>query len=368
MTPDVVTCPACGEENLSTSNFCHNCGTPIGDVAPSGVSAPQVQPGSVSPSPGYGSRSRSSVKLQSTPAPPRVQGHIVAYRTDIGYSHHINQDAGGAWGWMRADGLPASLIVVADGVSAGRHSEEASRQTVDILYRRMAPLLQDAGKSFEVLLDALFEAAKEANHEVAKRPHYSLSSADATTLVAAFCVGDEGGGVWCGDSRVYYLRADGQARRLTRDHSWAEQVVRAGLLSAEEAAHDPRAHMITRWLGPPLQEDPGIETFRFELGTGDAVMCCTDGLYGYFAPPEAEDEDGMARLLAGDEADLYKGVNRLVDIALERGGRDNITLAVISADAEPREPSERPVRGSGKRREEETTVHLPTPVVPASRS
>jgi serine/threonine protein phosphatase PrpC len=306
--------------------------------------------------------------LRPASSPPPVRGHIVAYRTDIGYAHHINQDAGGAWGWIREDGLPASLIVVADGVSAGRHSEEASRRTVDIVYRRMAHLLQDAGNSLEVLLDALFDAAKEANHEVAKRPHYSLRSADATTLVAAFCVGDEGGGIWCGDSRVYYLGADGQARKLTRDHSWAEQVVLAGLLSPEEAAHDPRAHMITRWLGPPLQEDPGIETFRFELAPGDAVMCCTDGLYGYFAPPEADDEDDLARLLAGDEADLYKGVNRLVDIALERGGRDNITLAVISADAEPREPSDRPARGEGKPREEETTVHLPTPVVNASRS
>jgi serine/threonine protein phosphatase PrpC len=229
----------------------------------------------------------------------------------------------------------------------------------------MAHLLQDGSKSLEALLDALFEAAKEANHEVAKRPHYSLSSADATTLVAAFCVGNKGGGVWCGDSRVYYLTAGGWARRLTRDHSWAEQVVSAGLLSADEAAHDPRAHMITRWLGPPPQEDPGIETFRFELEPGDVVMCCTDGLYGYFAPPEADDEDEMARLLAGDEANLYKGVNRLVDIALERGGRDNITLAVIAGDAQSREPADRPGTASDKRREEETTVHLPTPLIPA---
>jgi protein phosphatase len=120
--------------------------------------------------------------------------------------------------------------------------------------------------------------------------------------------------------------------RLTRDHSWAEGVVSHGLMSAEDAARDPRAHMITRWLGPPDQEDPGLETFRFRLASGDVVLCCTDGLYMYFSPPVSAEEE-MQRILWAHEGDLQAGVDELVDMALQRGGRDNITVAAIQAVA-----------------------------------
>jgi protein phosphatase len=214
--------------------------------------------------------------------------------------------------------------------------------TVDIVYDRLAELLAETSKEMDTLAVALAEATKHANHEVAKRPHHSLSSADATTIVAAICIGGEGCGVWCGDSRVYRLTPHG-AIQLTHDHSWAEQVVRAGLLSPEEASRDPRAHMITRWLGPPPQDDPGIEIFRFTIQPGDAVMCCTDGLYGYFSPPLADEEADMARMLSGSVEDLNNRIQQLVDIALERGGRDNISLAVLAAGT--KSESRRPTAG-----------------------
>jgi protein phosphatase len=109
-------------------------------------------------------------------------------------------------------------------------------------------------------------------------------------------------------------------------------VVSHGIMSAEDAARDPRAHMITRWLGPPAKEDPGIETFRFTLEPGEVVLCCTDGLYMYFAPPAAEEIE-MAQTLASFAGNLQGGVDRLVEVALQRGGRDNITAAAISRDA-----------------------------------
>jgi len=259
--------------------------------------------------------------------------HAIAFRSDIGLAHRSNQDAGGAWTIQRSDETAASLVAVADGVSAGQHSEEASRLTIETVRERVFPLLQDSNVSIDSMATALLEASRSANLRVARRPHVSLSNADATTLVTVCCIGDEGVGLWCGDSRVYRL-TPGNTVRLTRDHSWAEEVVDQGLMSSEEAARDRRAHMITRWLGPPERDDPGIETFRFELPAGAAVMCCTDGLYGYFTSGDGASADEMADRLFAFGTDLQAGVEALVDVALERGGRDNITAGAIMLNHE----------------------------------
>lgn len=340
----------CGTTNIASANFCENCGTDIRAMPR------EAEAGDIHSSETVVVRSED---LKKAIAALGAQSHAVAFKTDIGYSHHVNQDAGGAWSWMRSDGSPMSLIAVADGVSAGRHSEGASRLAIEIIYRRMEALFQDPDKGVNALLPALIEASREANHQVAQRPHHSLSSADATTLVTAFCIGAQGAGVWCGDSRVYRF-TPGEVVRLTRDHSWAEGVVSHGLMSAEDAARDPRAHMITRWLGPPDQDDPGLETFRFRLAAGDVVLCCTDGLYMYFSPP-VSDEEEMQRILWAHQGDLQAGLDELVDTALQRGGRDNITVAAIQAvaveDVPEPEVVDMPARSTSA---VDQTIRLPT--------
>jgi protein phosphatase len=251
---------------------------------------------------------------------------VVACRSHIGNHHPVNQDAGGAWVFSRPDGTPTALLVVADGVSAGAHSEEASRLAVSIVHERVKPVLMDPGRSVEECQATLVEAIIEANASIARRPHGDISSADSTTIVAALAVADRVAGAWVGDSRVYLTRG-GSANRLTTDHSWAEGVVSRGLMTAEQAAADPRAHVIMRWLGPPQNRDPGVETFDGRIENGDVLLCCTDGLYMYFAPPYGE-EDQIARLLAG-HSDLQAALDALIDIALRRGGYDNITAAAL---------------------------------------
>lgn len=257
--------------------------------------------------------------------------HRIAFKSEIGRTHQVNQDAGGAWTWVRSDGVPASLLVVADGVSAGRRSEDVSRHVSTFLLERMTPLLQDSRLDPDTLTASLERAVREANHDIATRLSSSPASSDATTLVAAFALGESGGGVWVGDSRVY--RLDGsQAEPLTRDHSWAEGAVSAGIMSYEEAASDPRAHMITRWIGLPDRDDPGVDTFRFTLTPGTTVLCCSDGLYGYFSPPISGEHE-LARVVAAHGGDLPAAAGHLVDLALERGGHDDITVAALRLEA-----------------------------------
>jgi serine/threonine protein phosphatase PrpC len=106
--------------------------------------------------------------------------------------------------------------------------------------------------------------------------------------------------------------------------------------------------MIMRWLGPPDQEDPGIDAFRSELEPGDIIFCCSDGLYGYFAPPVAP-EGEMAEILEAHRGNLPQALEELVEVALARGGHDNITVAALQLQGGK----------SGKKEPESREVHPP---------
>ncbi|MGI8968813.1 MAG: PP2C family protein-serine/threonine phosphatase, partial [Chloroflexota bacterium] len=150
---------------------------------------------------------------------------------------------------------------------------------------------------------------------------------NATTLAAVLAVGSDAAGIWCGDSRVYLITSNG-VDPLTRDHSWAEGVVRAGIMTAEKAAADYRSHMITRWLGIQQEGIPSAETFRLNLKPGDVLLACSDGLYAFVAPPAASPED-LGRALLHAKDDLSARLDRLIDMAMDRGGHDDVTGAAI---------------------------------------
>jgi serine/threonine protein phosphatase PrpC len=82
--------------------------------------------------------------------------------------------------------------VVADGVSTGKHSEEASRLVVELLRQQLTPLLGDDAQDIDMLLTALTETTRRANDQINERPYLSPGTADATTLVAVVCIGSEG--------------------------------------------------------------------------------------------------------------------------------------------------------------------------------
>lgn len=86
--------------------------------------------------------------------------------------------------------------------------------------------------------------------------------------------------------------------------------------------------MITRWLGPQENGAPGVDTFRASLARSDVLICCSDGLYGYFSPPHGE-EDGLKGFLSEGDRPLQARVDALVAAARERGGHDDITAAVL---------------------------------------
>jgi serine/threonine protein phosphatase PrpC len=132
---------------------------------------------------------------------------------------------------------------------------------------------------------------------------------------------------WVGDSRAYWLAAPDAtepARLLTVDHSWAVEMVGAGVLDVEEAMADPRAHAITRWLGAGGEPEADVVTVR-PAGPG-LLLICSDGLWNYLPAAAELAEVALPALARGGPVAVARA---LTAIALDAGGRDNITVVAV---------------------------------------
>ena len=153
-----------------------------------------------------------------------------------------------------------------------------------------------------------------------------------TTFVCLVMAGTKGIVGHVGDSRVYLVRG-GQAHRLTEDHTLIAAQVKAGTLTREQAQHSQFRNVITRAVG--IQESVQVDTLMVDLLPKDLFVLCSDGLHGYLADEELAPLTG-----AGDLEELPK---KLVALANDRGGKDNVTVVVVSisdAGAAPEELEE----------------------------
>jgi serine/threonine protein phosphatase PrpC len=243
---------------------------------------------------------------------------VVAGVTDRGHTHERNEDAM-ALGRM-PDGTVAA--VVCDGVSTSLTPQQASRAAADT--------------ALDVLLTSTVPAAERVHAAVAAAgsavatlgragdPH-----APSCTLVCALVHPGEITVGWVGDSRAYWLAspdATDPARLVTADHSWAAQMVAAGVIDEAAAMRDPRAHAITRWLGAGGTAEAEVATLH-PAGPG-ALLLCSDGLWNYL--PAAADLAAVALPELADGGAIA-AADALTALALDAGGRDNITVVVIPA-------------------------------------
>ncbi|WP_433475778.1 PP2C family protein-serine/threonine phosphatase [Spirillospora sp. CA-142024] len=240
--------------------------------------------------------------------------------SDVGLRRSRNEDA------FALAALPAgACAVVCDGVATAPGSEEASRLAADsavaVLTGRVAAGMDPRG--------AMRAAAARAAEVVAGLSDDPESS-PACTFVSA--VVDAAGVTvgWVGDSRAYWLSEAG-SYRLTTDDSWAASMIRQGAMTAEDAWADKRAHVLTAWLGADAGPvDPHVAAFR-PTAPG-LVVLCSDGLWNDLPEPAA------LAAVALDGADGPLGAaRRLLRAALDAGGHDNVTVAVIPCP--PPEPS-----------------------------
>jgi serine/threonine protein phosphatase PrpC len=209
--------------------------------------------------------------------------------------------------------LPEKGIwAVADGMGGHEAGEIASRMITDALSQIQPPTV------FRTFLATVEASLKDTNHrlhlEATKRNYRIMGS----TVVALVALDDQAACLWVGDSRLYRLR-DGQLKRITRDHSHVQELVDLGLLRPEEAWDHPLGNVITRAVGS--EPELGLEIVEFPLQADDRYLLCTDGL-----SRQLRDSEMASILLNNTSRDAVK---ELVQLALERGGHDNITALVV---------------------------------------
>jgi protein phosphatase len=240
--------------------------------------------------------------------------------TDVGRRRTVNEDA-----YLVDDRL--GLYVVADGMGGHAAGEVASREAVETVHGMVSRELglvdaltdPDPGSATLRRAQRLVESAVQAATYMvfAIAQNEPDQQGMGTTVSALLLAGTHGLTAQVGDSRIYRVR-DGLAEPLTEDHTLVAWQVKQGLISEEEAARSPHRNVITRAVGS--REYVQVDTTAFEVQPGDSFVLCSDGLHGYVRDEEIPGVVDLGPALA---------TKRFVELANERGGRDNITAVVV---------------------------------------
>jgi PPM family protein phosphatase len=237
--------------------------------------------------------------------------------SDRGHVHLRNEDAMALGRRPEAGAATTLAAVVCDGVSTVRRPELASRTAAAVALDALLAAAPDT-TGMVAAVAAAADAVSRLAPGVPDAPSCTLVAALVDTATGTITIG------WVGDSRAYWLADNGDARLLTADHSWAAEMVGAGILDAGTAMLDRRAHAITRWLGGDSTPQPGVTSLS-PTAPG-VLLLCTDGLWNY--EPEAPDLAALALPVASQEGPRA-AATALTAHALDAGGRDNITVVCI---------------------------------------
>ncbi len=228
----------------------------------------------------------------------------------------LNEDAIGA----RPD---LGLFILCDGLGGYNAGEIAATMAVSSLLSLLAGDFEQAqaeGAPFDARR-ALIERMVEINGTIARAAANSAAfEGMATTVVVAWVLGDRLWVAHAGDSRLYRFR-EGVLEGLTRDHSFSQELLDAGMVTEEEARVLPSKNLVTRALGATGDVEP--EVHDFPLRVGDVLMLCSDGL------TEMVDDAQIASAIFASVPDVQRAAQRLVDLANAAGGRDNVSVIVV---------------------------------------
>jgi protein phosphatase len=248
-----------------------------------------------------------------------------AARTHPGLRRPVNEDC-----YCAREDL--GLFLVADGMGGHAGGEVASRLAVEGIERfidesRDAPA--DGGDRWPFGFDErvshdgnrLRTAFRLANRRLAAESARQLMLRGMATTASGVLLRPDAGATAAhvGDSRIYRFR-DGALSRLSQDHSWVEDQVRAGIIDARDASQHPWRNVVTRALSGG--DDLDVDLFDVDLRHGDRLLICTDGLF------VAVDQAAMVALLR-EARDPGTACDRLVAAANDAGGPDNITVITI---------------------------------------
>ena len=267
-----------------------------------------------------------------TGRPTKVTAHV---KTDVGMVREHNEDSACA----DPEGM---FFVVADGMGGHAAGEVASAMAVEEMSRALGAAraqirsfaenpTEDARKALVALLESSVQKAHQAVFERGARE--SDKKGMGTTLDVVLVADGEAFVAHVGDSRTYLIRS-GSVAQVTTDHTVAEVLVIEGKLTVEEARLSPLRTILINAIG--VSADVGVELAHIRLRRGDRILLCSDGLHDYF-PSDVE----LGDLLSVKNGEA--GLERVVNMAKDRGGHDNITgvlIEVVEGNASIEEEAE----------------------------
>ncbi|NLM74731.1 MAG: Stp1/IreP family PP2C-type Ser/Thr phosphatase [Clostridiaceae bacterium] len=234
--------------------------------------------------------------------------------SDIGLKRDKNED-----NWniiLDKEGNPVGFII-ADGMGGHFAGEEASRIAVEEISSMVLDCVAQ-NPTPETIQKVLTDRILEINNKIMQFSNDNLGGLESGTTLSVGVVSNN-----ClyiahiGDSRVYCIR-DNKIIRLTQDHSYVAELIKDGIISSDEAVNHPNRNRLTRALG--FKENFMPDFYTFPILPGDVYVFCTDGLY--------EDVDDQKILDVVNTEPRQTVAKRLVEMAKEHGGNDNITVIV----------------------------------------
>jgi serine/threonine protein phosphatase PrpC len=251
---------------------------------------------------------------------------IVGQRSDVGQVRENNQDSMFTMvsSMSTTDEKPDfGLFIVADGMGGHEDGEKASGMTVQVVAREvtnnilLSLLYNEAGGDAErpTIAEVLREAVQKANEVV------STEVPDGgTTVTAAAVMGTLAYIAHVGDSRAYLITASG-IDKLTRDHSLVERLIELDHITPEEATDHPQTNVLYRAIGQ--SETLEVDAITRQVPPGSYLLLCSDGLWNLV------NKDELMDIVLKSEGDTQSACEKLVALANERGGRDNITVVLV---------------------------------------
>jgi PPM family protein phosphatase len=275
------------------------------------------------------------VTATSVPNSGEIIVHVFG-KTDVGRTREHNEDS-----FVVADlntmnatlqpevrthepGRMGSLFMVADGMGGAAAGEVASAMATEVVLHELSTRWRNAtshdGETFARAIKAATEAANARIHRYAT--DHPENRGMGTTATVAGLLGDTLYLAQVGDSRAYIVR-NGVAQQITKDQSLMQKLVEAGELTAEEAEVSERRNIILQALGPePVVK---VDLTHQQVRRGDVLVLCSDGLSGQIRAADIA-------TVVGEEPDLVSVCKRLIDLANENGGPDNITVIAARFD------------------------------------
>lgn len=252
---------------------------------------------------------------------PLKPGIETASLTDLGRQRSNNEDSYLYWEPDSDEEFlrKGRLAVIADGMGGYEGGQEASRLAVETV-RQVYDHAFNADPQ-ATLVEALESAHQSIQRYAVEHPQFYGMG---TTCTALAIVGRQLHFAHVGDSRLYHIRGE-TVSRLTRDHSYVGRLVESGIVRSEDAESHPQRHILTAALGSGRNVVPHAPDGPFLLEAGDRLVLCTDGLWGLVGDQELA---SIVKSTPPNEACF-----RLVKMALERGGPDNITVSVLRVSA-----------------------------------